>query len=74
MDRNYDIHTNTMSHKLESVTSKEDIGVIFESKLEFDLHINEKINKTNSLCGMIRWSYKFLNYQIFLPLYKTLVR
>ena len=43
MDRNYHIHTNIMSLNLESVTSEKDIGVTFNSKLEFDLHINEKI-------------------------------
>ena len=41
MDRNYYIYSNTMSRKLESVTSEKDIGVTFDSKLEFDLHINE---------------------------------
>ena len=74
IDRSYYIHTNNVSHKLETVTSEKDIGVTFDSKLEFDLHINEKINKANSLCAMIRRTYKFLNYKMVLPLYKALVR
>ena len=45
IDGNYYIHTNNVRHKLETVTSEKDIGVIFKSNLEFDLHINEKINK-----------------------------
>ena len=49
-----------IGHKLETVTSKKDIGVTFYLKLEFDLHINEKINKANGLCAMIRRTYKFI--------------
>ena len=28
----------------------------------------------NNLCAMIRRTHKFLNYKMFLPLYKTLIR
>ena len=74
INRSYFIHTNNLSHKLGAVTRENDISVTFDSKLEFDLHINEKINKANSLCATIRRTYKFLNYKMFLPLYKALVR
>ena len=30
---------------LENTSKENDIGVIFDPRLEFDLHINEKVNK-----------------------------
>ena len=74
ISRNYYINTSDASYKLDIVSSEKDIGVTFDSSLEFDQHISEKINKANSLCAMIRRSYKFLNCKMFLPSYKALVR
>jgi 2-polyprenyl-3-methyl-5-hydroxy-6-metoxy-1,4-benzoquinol methylase len=44
--QNYDyILSNTT---LEHVEKEKDIGVAIDSKLTFEHHMNEKINKTNS--------------------------
>jgi len=37
-------------------------------------HICEKVNKTNSIFAALRRTFRSLNADIFLPLYKTLVR
>ena len=42
--------------------------------LSFDKHICEKINKANSIFALLRRTFRNLNADIFLPLYKTLVR
>jgi hypothetical protein len=52
---------------LERVEKEKDIGVTIDSKLTFEHHMNEKINKTNSTMDLI-------NEETFLLLYKTLVR
>ena len=70
----YHLMAKSTMHELQCVTQEKDIGVIFDAQLEFDKHINAKINKANAIFAMIRRSYKFLNMEIFLHLYKALVR
>ena len=45
-----------------------------DSELSFEKHICEKVIKTNSLFAVIRRTFKYLNAETFLPIYKTLVR
>ena len=40
----------------------------------FDTHVQSVINKANSMLGIIRRTFSFLNKDILLQLYKTLVR
>ena len=53
---------------------EKDIGVVINEELSFDKHICEKVNKTNSIFAVVRRTFRNLNADIFLPLYKTLVR
>ena len=46
-----------------------DIGV-----MNYEKHINSKIETANKLLGIVRPSYMFLNCEIFVPIYKALVR
>jgi hypothetical protein len=50
------------------------IGVVIDEELSFDKHICEKVNKANSIFAVLRRTFRNLNADIFLPLYKTLVR
>ena len=50
------------------------LGVTMDSELSFDEHINIKIDTANKIVGIIRRSYRYLNCESFLPLYKCLVR
>ena len=72
--QDYYINGRTNSQLLQHVDNEKDIGVIFDAQLEFDKHINDKINKANSIFSMILRSYKYLHKESFLPLYKALVR
>ena len=40
----------------------------------FDCHINEKINKTDSILGIIKRNFPYLSQECFVTLYKSLVR
>ena len=39
---------------MEYVESEKDIGVVIDNKLTFNQHISEKINKANSIMGVLR--------------------
>ena len=45
--------------QIEKINSIKDLGVVFDTKLKFDVHINEKINKAHSVLGLIK--KKFLS-------------
>ena len=55
---------------------EKDLGVpvVIDGKLDFDRHINIKINKASSIMAVIRRSFVSLNGVNFVPLYKSLVR
>ena len=59
---------------MEFSKSEKDIGVIIDSKLTFENHINEKVNKANSIMGVIRRTFEFLDIKTFRLLYTSLVR
>lgn len=59
---------------LETVESEKDVGVTIDSKLKFEQHIQSKVNKANQIVGLIRRSFKYLDYKTFCLLFKALVR
>ena len=46
------------------------LDIIFENTLKFDSHISHVVNSTNKLLGLIKRTFKALNEQRFLALYK----
>ena len=65
---------NNKKIELESVLSEKDLGVHIDHNINFQVHIGEIISKANKILGLIRRSFKYLNQDMFLTLYKTLVR
>ena len=59
---------------LEVGVNEKDIGVVIDPKLNFELHIAEKVNKANRQMGIIRRSFRYLDQKMFVKLYKSLVR
>ena len=59
---------------LETVKNEKDIGVTIDSNLKFNQHIQNQVNKANQLVGLIRRSFKHLDYKSFCLLFKALVR
>ncbi len=59
---------------LETVDHEKDIGVTIDSKLKFDKHIQLQVNKANQIVGIIRRTFKHLDYKNFSLLFKALVR
>ena len=50
------------------------MGVIVDNKLNFEEHIQSKVNKANKLMGLIRRTFVHLDKDNFALLYKSLVR
>ena len=59
---------------LQSTLQEKDIGVIIDQDLSFDKHIAAKINKANSILGIINDTFDYKNKEVMLTLFKSLVR
>ena len=65
----------TMNNKPLALSDEEkDLGVIIDSKLTFEKHIQAKINKANQIMGLIRRTIEYLNKENFKLLFTALVR
>ena len=53
---------------------EKDLGVVFDCMLSFDSHIQTVINKANRNIGIIRRTFSYLTRNVFIKLYKALVR
>ena len=59
---------------MEETIAEKDVGVTIDNKLSFDKHITEKVNKANSIIGVIRRTLEYLDLKTFRMLYVSLVR
>ena len=59
---------------MEETIAEKDVGVTIDNKLSFDKHITEKVNKANSIIGVIRRTFEYLDLKTFRMLYVRLVR
>jgi hypothetical protein len=60
--------------KLEQSDGEKDIGVLVDVTITFRTHIQNQINKANSIMGLIRRTYTYLDEQSFKYLFQALVR
>ena len=58
----------------DNCSSESDLGVIFDSNLLFDDHIDKAVKKANQALGMIKRAFTFLSKNVFISLYKSLKR
>ena len=72
----YDYSLGSLSNnrKLDHVEDIKDLGVIIDSKLKFNLHISDKINKAYRMLGIIKRNFKQMDKFTLIQLYKTFVR
>ena len=59
---------------LKTVANERDLGVIIDQDLTFEDHLSAKIKKANQIIGIIRRSFQHLDEDMFLQLYKSMVR
>ena len=60
--------------EIQRVTSEKDLGVIIDEKLKFREHIVQTVNTANrNLCIIFR-TFTYMDKEMFLNLYKSMVR
>ncbi len=59
---------------IEAVTNEKDLGVTFDERLSFNQHITNITNKAQQTLGLVHRSFESLDEEMFLPLYKALIR
>ena len=72
-DTAYTMETTNGTISIEKVKSEKDSGVIFDSKLTFTEHISTKVTKANQIVGLIFRTFTFMDRELFLNLFKSLV-
>ena len=70
----YSMDTESGPVKVEKISSENDLGVIFDSSLRFGERINSKVNKANRNVGLIFRTFTFMDKEMFLNLFKSVVR
>ena len=71
---NVDKRDYTMQSTITTTRKEKDVGVIIDDKLTFSDHLAEKINRANSILGIIRRTSVYLDLTILKALYTALVR
>ncbi|MEW8545255.1 MAG: reverse transcriptase family protein [Candidatus Thiodiazotropha sp.] len=73
-DHPYTMTSNQVVSNIEQVTSEKDLGITFDRKLLFRDHIAKKSAIANRNLGLIFRSFTYLDKDMFVSLYKSLVR
>ena len=61
-------------NKVQLANSQKHLGLILDSKLDFDEHIDNKINKCNKVIGIMKRLSLILSRKSLLTIYKSFVR
>ena len=59
---------------MKKIESIKDLGVIFDNKLNFDDHINNKISTEYQMSGIVKRYFIYLTPDNFVVLYKSMIR
>ena len=65
---------NMDATRLKIVEQEKDLGVVVDSQLKFEEHITRIVKKANSVMGMIRRSFLYLDKDMFKKLFIAMVR
>ena len=60
--------------EIEKVSSEKDLGVIMDIALKFSEHTSTKINMANRNLGVVFRTFTYMDTEMFLNLYKSIVR
>ena len=61
-------------HLVDRVKMEKDLGLAVDTRLTFEKHISDKVNKANQMMGLVRRSFIFMDHNNFRWLYKAIVR
>ena len=61
----YSMPLNNSMYPLDKIEKQNDLGVIIDTKLSFDDHINQAVNKATKMTKLIRRTFQFLDKDTF---------
>ena len=70
----YYMSSATGNVEIEKVKEQKDLGVVIDNKLNFRQHISSKVSTANKNLGIISRTFPYLSQEMFLSLYKSMVR
>lgn len=70
----YMMHPENNELAIQKVTSEKDLGVIVDNKLLFREHMSTKVATANKVLGLIFRTFTYMDQDMFVSLYKSLVR
>ena len=70
----YTMKSNDEDIVISKCAEEKDLGVVFDKNLSFDNHIENAIKKANRVLSVIKRTFTYLDKEMFLNLYKALVR
>lgn len=70
----YEMGSGESRTEIQRVTSEKDLGVIIDGKLKVREHIVQKVNTANRNLGIIFRTFTYMDKEMFLNLYKSMVR
>ena len=65
---------NMAGDEITKSTEEKDLGITIDNKLKFQQHISIQVKKANQKLGIIYRSFSHMDKEMFLVLYKSLVR
>ena len=65
---------NLNGNNVQTVINKKHLGLVLDSKLDFNEHMSNKINKCNKTKGILKKLPLFLSRKTLLTIYKSFVR
>ena len=69
--RNY---YNIDETRLRIVEEEKDLGVIIDDKLSFEDHISQIVKKANSLVGITRRTFDYIDKNVFKAIFTSIIR
>ena len=70
----YTMVTTQISQPLRVDLEEKDLGVLFDEDLKFRKHVGAICNKANRMIGLVRRTFKYMDKEIFLTLFKSMIR
>ena len=74
MGREADTSYSIGDTEIQRISHEKDLGVIVDPQLKFQHHISSSVKKANRKLGLIRRSFTHMDKEMFLALYKSIVR
>lgn len=70
----YQLRMENQTKPLDITEEEKDLGVIITPDLKFSQHVARIAKKANSMIGLVRRSFRFMDSKMFVLLYKAMIR